>query len=215
MSHHLDSPIARQDIRLDITDLYLFRGESGTVFAINVCHSIAGDIPIARLSIRRACTSSRSISTATPSKNSRTANIRYRRRAGSNALSCVASRAKKPPIRMHRHGRRGGGTDEAVEAAADFAYGRARPATRSGSSLTCCTRSATPSRTGPASTWRDGIRRGEELFAGHTVYSIVLEVPDDELLGRLGRQSRSACGPWRRSPPMRAAGARSIASGCR
>ena len=45
MSHHLNSPIARQDIRLDITDLYLFRGERGTVFVINVCHSIAGPIP--------------------------------------------------------------------------------------------------------------------------------------------------------------------------
>lgn len=45
MSHHLDSPIARQDIRLDITDFYLFRGEKGTVFVINVCHSIAGPIP--------------------------------------------------------------------------------------------------------------------------------------------------------------------------
>ena len=45
MSHHLDSPIARQDIRLDITDLYLFRGERGTVFVINVCHSIAGPVP--------------------------------------------------------------------------------------------------------------------------------------------------------------------------
>jgi hypothetical protein len=46
MSHHLDSPIARQDIPLDITDLYLFRGEIGTVFIINVCHSIAGEIPV-------------------------------------------------------------------------------------------------------------------------------------------------------------------------
>jgi Domain of unknown function (DUF4331) len=45
MSHHLDSPIARQDIRLDITDLYVFRGETGTVFVINVCHSIFGAIP--------------------------------------------------------------------------------------------------------------------------------------------------------------------------
>ena len=45
MSHHLDSPIARQDVRLDITDLYVFRGELGTVFAINVCHSIFGKIP--------------------------------------------------------------------------------------------------------------------------------------------------------------------------
>jgi hypothetical protein len=47
MSHHLDSPIARQDIRLDITDLYVFlRGEKGTVFAMNVCHSIFGAIPV-------------------------------------------------------------------------------------------------------------------------------------------------------------------------
>ncbi|WP_407154879.1 hypothetical protein [Bradyrhizobium sp. STM 3557] len=45
MSHHLDSPIARQDARLDITDLYCFRGERGTVLIINVCHSIAGQIP--------------------------------------------------------------------------------------------------------------------------------------------------------------------------
>ena len=40
MSHHLDSPIARQDVRLDITDLYVFRGQAGTVFTINVCHSL-------------------------------------------------------------------------------------------------------------------------------------------------------------------------------
>ncbi|MFY9843404.1 MAG: DUF4331 family protein [Terriglobales bacterium] len=46
MSHHLDSPVARQDIRLDITDLYVFRGETGTVFVINVCHSIFGPIPV-------------------------------------------------------------------------------------------------------------------------------------------------------------------------
>jgi hypothetical protein len=45
MSHHLDSPIARQDIRLDITDLYVFRGETGTVFVIDLCHSIFGPIP--------------------------------------------------------------------------------------------------------------------------------------------------------------------------
>ncbi|MEV4313542.1 DUF4331 family protein [Actinocrispum sp. NPDC049592] len=42
MSHHLDSPIARQDARLDISDVYLFRGEQGTVFVMNVSHSLAG-----------------------------------------------------------------------------------------------------------------------------------------------------------------------------
>jgi Domain of unknown function (DUF4331) len=44
MSHHLDSPIARQDIRLDITDLYVFRGETGTAFVINACHFIGGPL---------------------------------------------------------------------------------------------------------------------------------------------------------------------------
>jgi hypothetical protein len=46
LSHHLDSPIARKDVRLDITDLYVFRGETGTAFVINLCPSIAGEIPI-------------------------------------------------------------------------------------------------------------------------------------------------------------------------
>ncbi|GAA0424414.1 hypothetical protein Acor_45250 [Acrocarpospora corrugata] len=46
MSHHLDSPLAKQDPRLDITDLYVFRGERGTVFVTNHSHSSAGlDIP--------------------------------------------------------------------------------------------------------------------------------------------------------------------------
>jgi hypothetical protein len=42
MSHHLDSPLARQDVRLDITDLYVFRGTEGTVFVVNVNSSLAG-----------------------------------------------------------------------------------------------------------------------------------------------------------------------------
>ena len=43
MSHHLDSPLARQDTRLDITDVYLFRGTTGTVFVMNVNSSVAGN----------------------------------------------------------------------------------------------------------------------------------------------------------------------------
>ena len=45
MSHHLDSPIARQDIRLDITDLYVFRGETGTVICDQRLPFIFGPIP--------------------------------------------------------------------------------------------------------------------------------------------------------------------------
>ncbi|GAA0291313.1 DUF4331 family protein [Kineococcus aurantiacus] len=40
MSHHLDSPQARQDVRLDTTDLYLFRGRHGSAFVLNTCHSL-------------------------------------------------------------------------------------------------------------------------------------------------------------------------------
>jgi hypothetical protein len=65
MSHHLDSPIARQDIRLDITDLYVFRGETGTVFVINVCHSIFGPNSHAWLPSGRHVTNLRSMSMAT------------------------------------------------------------------------------------------------------------------------------------------------------
>ncbi|MGK5683608.1 DUF4331 family protein [Actinoplanes sp. URMC 104] len=43
MSHHLDSPLARQDPRLDITDQYVFDAPGATVFAMNVRTSLAGD----------------------------------------------------------------------------------------------------------------------------------------------------------------------------
>ncbi|MFD9127029.1 DUF4331 family protein [Kitasatospora sp. NPDC059571] len=43
MSHHLDSPEARSDPRLNIADLYVFSGETGTVFVISVSPSLAGE----------------------------------------------------------------------------------------------------------------------------------------------------------------------------
>jgi hypothetical protein len=36
MAHHLDSPVARNDTRLKITDHYVFDGEGATVFVMNV-----------------------------------------------------------------------------------------------------------------------------------------------------------------------------------
>lgn len=36
MSHHLDSPLARQDPRLDISDVYLFGADAATVLVMNV-----------------------------------------------------------------------------------------------------------------------------------------------------------------------------------
>jgi uncharacterized protein DUF4331 len=43
MSHHLDSPLARQDPRLNITDQYLFDAGGETVLIMNVRTSLAGD----------------------------------------------------------------------------------------------------------------------------------------------------------------------------
>ena len=43
MAHHLDSPLSRKDVRLNITDTYLFRGNVGTVFIMTVNSSITGE----------------------------------------------------------------------------------------------------------------------------------------------------------------------------
>jgi hypothetical protein len=45
MSHHLDSELSRKDNRLDLTDHYVFRGETGTVFVMDVNSSLAADSP--------------------------------------------------------------------------------------------------------------------------------------------------------------------------
>ncbi|MYS22145.1 protein of unknown function [Streptomyces sp. DvalAA-14] len=42
MSHHLDSSAARADARLNISDMYVFRGDRGTVLVMNVCSDSAG-----------------------------------------------------------------------------------------------------------------------------------------------------------------------------
>jgi hypothetical protein len=45
MSHHLDSPLSRQDPRLNLTDSYLFRSDRGTVFVLDANTSLAGATP--------------------------------------------------------------------------------------------------------------------------------------------------------------------------
>jgi hypothetical protein len=43
VSHHMDSPLARSDTRLDLTDNFAFRGETGTVLIMNVNTSLSGE----------------------------------------------------------------------------------------------------------------------------------------------------------------------------
>src|ERR1700712_1770877 len=42
MSHHLDTPLARQNGRLYIDDLYVFQGHAATVFVLDVNSTITG-----------------------------------------------------------------------------------------------------------------------------------------------------------------------------
>jgi hypothetical protein len=71
MSHHLDSELSRADNRLDLTDQFVFRGEAGTVFVMDVNSSAAG--PTRRkVSTPRRATSSRSTPTARHSNSSPT-----------------------------------------------------------------------------------------------------------------------------------------------
>ncbi|SCG77438.1 protein of unknown function [Micromonospora humi] len=46
MSHHLDSPAARRDPRLNITDQYVFDDRDATVFVMNTRTSLAGDAAV-------------------------------------------------------------------------------------------------------------------------------------------------------------------------
>jgi hypothetical protein len=42
MSHHLDTPLARQNGQLYLDDLYVFAGEGSTVFVMDVNSDITG-----------------------------------------------------------------------------------------------------------------------------------------------------------------------------
>jgi hypothetical protein len=196
MSHHLDSPIARQDIRLDITDLYCFRGETGTVFVINVCHSIAGEVPVPgyhpegfyefKVDLNRDAVEELTYRIAFDERDA-AGKQRFvlRRIAGSDA---VLPHAQGDVIAQ-------GSTDEIVTTAAGVRIW----AGKAGDpfwiepdvlhAVGHAFQDGTPLDLGD---WRP--ERARNLFAGHTVYSIVLEVPDAQLL--VDAQSDRRIGVW-------------------
>ena len=215
MSHRLNSPIARQDIRLDITDLYLFRGQTGTVFVINVCHSIAGAVPSPG-TIRKACTSSRLTSTETPSKTLPIALRSMRATSMASNASVLRRIGGAAAADPHAAGARGGARDHRRAGDHDprpvCASGPARPAIRFRSSLMCCTRSATPSRTVRRSTCPDGsqARRRTCLPVIRCIRSC-WKCRTASCLPRHQGDKGSAHGQSQRSRPTRGDGVRSIA----
>lgn len=196
MSHHLDSPIARQDIRLDITDLYVFRGETGTVFVINVCHSIFGPIPAPGYHPEgmyefKVDLNGDAIEDLTYRL---TFNERGQHGNQSYVVRCIkgadASDSHAPGTVVAQ-----GTTGETVATASGLRVwaGKAGdPFWIEPDVLHAVGHAFQDGTVVNLSGWDPS--RSKNLFAGHTVYSIVLEVPDSELLASAGDKRR--IGVW-------------------
>lgn len=196
MSHHLDSPIARQDIRLDITDLYVFRGETGTVFVINVCHSIAGDIPAPgyhpegmyefKVDLDGDAVEDITYRITFDERDER-GKQRFVLRLIKGAEAVDPQAAGTIVAR--------GTTEEAVTTAAGLRVwaGKAGdPFWIEPDVLHAVGHAFQDGTVIDLAGWDPS--RAKNLFAGHTVYSIVLEVPDGELLAGAGSKRR--IGVW-------------------
>ena len=180
MSHHLDSPIARQDIRLDITDLYLFRGETGTVFVINLCHSIFGPIPAPGYH-PEGMYEFKVDSTAMP-RGLTTASFE---RTGWNqryTLRCISGGGAPDPDAPGEIVARGttGETATTSDGLRVWAGKAGDPFWIEPDVLHAVGHAFQDGTSVNLSGWDPA--KARNLFAGHTVYSIVLEVPDAELL---------------------------------
>ncbi len=197
MSHHLDSPLARQDPRLDITDLYVFRGESGTVFVSNHSHSLAGaDIPrglhpegryefnvdfdgdaIEDVTYRLVFDAR----DATGDQGYRVVRLSGSHAVDDAAEGVVIGAGKTGSVTDLAGGGRAwvGEADDPfwIEPTVLHAVGKAF---HDGAVI-------------DLADWSP--REAVNLFAGHTVYSIVLEVPDQELRGAVGA-TRGEIGVW-------------------
>ncbi len=196
MSHHLDSPIARKDVRLDITDLYVFKGETGTVFAINVCHSIAGNIPVPgyhpegmyefKVDLDGDAVEDLTYRITFDARDAEgKQRFVLRQIAGSdapdpNAAGTILARGSTNETVVTATGLRlwtgKAGDPFWIEPDVLHAVGHAF---QDGTVINL-------------SGWDPG--KAKNLFAGHTVYSIVLEVPDAELLSAARKGKR--IGVW-------------------
>lgn len=195
MSHHLDSPIARQDVRLDITDLYCFRGETGTVFVIDLCHSIAGDIPVPgyhpegmyefKIDLNGDAVEDLTYRITFDERDA-AGKQRFvlRRLAGAEAADPYAEGTIIAQ----------GTTDETIEASGLRIWaGRAYdPFWIEPDVLHAVGHAFQDGTIVDLSGWDPG--KATNLFAGHSVYSIVLEVADSELLPDTGHNGR--IGVW-------------------
>jgi hypothetical protein len=187
MSHHLDSPIARQDVRLDITDLYVFRGETGTAFVINVCHSIAnppipGYHPEGMYEFK--------IDLNADAVEEVTYRLTFEERDAQGKQKYIVRRITgKEAVDPHAAGTvvAKGRTDESVTTPSGlraWAGHAGDPFWIEPDVLHAVGHAFEDGTTVDLKGWDPS--KAHNLFAGHTAYAIVLEVPDAELLGGAG-----------------------------
>ena len=196
MSHHLDSPIARQDVRLDITDLYCFRGETGTVFLINVCHSIAGDIPVPGYHPEGKYEFK--IDLDGDAVEDLTYRFQFDERDAGGKQRFTLRRISGPEAAdTHASGTiiAQGSTNEIIKDASGFRIwaGKAYDPFWIEPDVLHAVGHAFQDGTIIDLSGRDAGKAGN-LFAGHSVYSIVLEVPDADLIPDAGQNGR--IGVW-------------------
>lgn len=183
MSHHLDSPIARQDVRLDITDLYTFRGETGTTFVINVCHSIAkpqitGYHPEGMYEFK--------VDLNGDAVEDVTYRFNFEERDPQGKQKYTIHRISGKDARdPHASGKlvAQGATDETVSSPTGlraWAGHAGDPFWIEPDVLHAVGHAFEDGTTVNLTGW--DASKAHNLFAGHTVYAIVLEVPDSELL---------------------------------
>jgi hypothetical protein len=196
MSHHLDSPIARQDIRLDITDLYVFRGQTGTVLVINVCHSIFGPIPVPGYHPEGMYEFK--IDTNADAIEDLTYRLTFAERDNNAKQSYVVRLVQgHDAIDPHAPGElvAEGITGETVTTPAGLRVWAERagdPFWIEPDVLHAVGHAFQDGSTVNLSGWDPA--RAKNLFAGHTVYSIVLELADQDLLTRTSGNRR--IGVW-------------------
>ena len=196
MSHHLDSPIARQDVRLDITDLYVFRGETGTVFVINVCHSIAGNIPTPGYHPEGMYEFKVDLDGDAVEDLTYRISFDERDSDGMQRFVLRLSRAPRLPIPMRpawSSQRAPPARSSPLPSGVRIWAGKAGdPFWIEPDVLHAVGHAFQDGAVVDLSSWDPA--KAKNLFAGHTVYSIVLEVPDRELLAEAGDNRR--IGVW-------------------
>lgn len=177
MSHHLDSPLARQDPRLDISDVYLFRGVGGTVFVINV-NPLSGQNGFHDEGVYefKVDTDSDAVEDITFRVTFGPRDFDGRQTVDLRRLDGAAARDRYAPgVVLAR-----GGTEETIigeQGIRIWAGTAADPFYIEGNVIGAVKKAVLEGTPIDLSAWRDS--DAANIFAGTNVSSIVLEVPDD------------------------------------